>query len=239
MFGLRIKKRFINFVIRKYNPDLLSFSQAGEDSILNFLFNDVKIKFPQYLDIGANYPDLGNNTYKFYVKGSRGVLVEADETLIPLIKEKRPKDIVLNCGVSVKTKGIQDFYVFNINGLNTFDKEEALNREKNSNYNIVKVVKVPLININEIIDEYFMKFPDLLSIDIEGMDLDVLKSLNYDKYPIPVICVETCKYSETNIRPKDSNILDYLISIGYFVYADTYINTIFVRENWFKERAQL
>jgi hypothetical protein len=100
-------------------------------------------------------------------------------------------------------------------------------------FKLNEVVKVPLISINKIIKENFESFPDFLSIDIEGLDLDVLKSLDFNHYPIPVICVETCKYSENHIRPKDHSISDFLLTKGYEVYADTYINTIFVYKKWF------
>ena len=65
------------------------------------------------------------------------------------------------------------------------------------------------------------------------MDYEVLKSLDYNKYPIPVICAETCAFSETHIKPKERMIEDLMLSKGYLVYADTYINTIFVNEKWF------
>ena len=90
-----------------------------------------------------------------------------------------------------------------------------------------------MVNINTLIAENFDDYPDLLSIDIEGLDLAVLKSLDYEKYPLPVICVETCTYSENHIRPKDPTIADFLSGKGYEVYADTYINTIFVNKKWF------
>ncbi len=76
----------------------------------------------------------------------------------------------------------------------------------------------------------FKSYPDLLSIDIEGLDYEVLKSLNYDKYPIPIICAETCTYSETHIKPKNKLIAELMLSKGYMIYADTYVNTIFVNE---------
>ena len=114
--------------------------------------------------------------------------------------------------------------------------EEADNRVTYGTYKVIEVVKVPLMNINRLIQENFSTFPELLSIDIEGMDLQVLKSLNFDQYPIPVICVETCTYSENHIRPKDRTIEEFLRAKGYEVYADTYINTIFVSKNWFSEK---
>jgi hypothetical protein len=72
-----------------------------------------------------------------------------------------------------------------------------------------------------------------LSIDIEGLDLAVLKTMDYDKYPIPVICVETAVFSINHIRSKNFEIQEFFFARDYFIYADTYMNTIFVNKNWF------
>ena len=69
-------------IIREYN----TYSQAGEDSVLSFLFADKKLGKVSYLDIGTNTPDSCNNTYLLYKKGNSGVCVEADKTLIPIIQ---------------------------------------------------------------------------------------------------------------------------------------------------------
>jgi FkbM family methyltransferase len=214
-----------------------SYAQAGEDAVLHFLFNDKKIRQIYYLDIGTNKPDLANNTYLFYLRGSRGVCVEADSTLIDRIKTVRPEDKILNRGVNL-TDGNQseaDFYIFDEPSLNTFDRQEAIHRQNQGTFKIVRIDKVKLISLADIIDNYCTRLPDLLSIDIEGLDLAVLKSIDLQKYPIPVICAETCTYSENHIRPKDNTIIEYMLSQGYFVYADTYINTIFVNQQWFNQ----
>jgi FkbM family methyltransferase len=213
--------------------DYKTYSQAGEDAILSFLFSDKKLSNISYLDLGTNLPDICNNTYLLYKNGNRGVCVEADKTLIPIIEKARPQDKILNAGVSVSTQLEADFYIFNIKGLNTFDKNEAEHRASSGRFKIMEVVKVSLININQIINDNFKTYPDLLSIDIEGLDLEVLKSLDFNQYPIPVICVETCTFSENHIRPKDPSISEFIISKGYEIYADTYINTILVNKNWF------
>lgn len=229
-----IKKFIYNIVPPPYVP--ASYSQAGEDAILRFLFNDMKKKTISYLDLGTNIPDLGNNTYLFYKNGSRGVCVEADESLVNAIREKRPEDKVIHAGVSFTGEKEADFYVFDEPSVNTFDKEEAESRDSKGTYRIRKVVKVPLIKINELIRDHCGVCPDLLSIDIEGLDLEVLKSLDLSQYPIPVICVETCNYSEYHIRPKNTAIFDFMNAQGYMVYADTYINTVFVNSRWFNSR---
>lgn len=216
-------------IINNYN----TYSQAGEDAVLNFLFTDKKMDFVSYLDIGTNTPDHLNNTYLLYKNGNKGVCVEADITLIPAIEHLRPNDTVINAGVAVSDAAEADFYIFDIKGLNTFDKDEAEKRQASGTFKVVNVVRVSLVSINSIIENNFKSYPDFLSIDIEGLDLDVLKSLDFDRFPIPVICVETCMFSENHIRPKDHSIVEFVLSKGYEVYADTYINTIFVNKNWF------
>lgn len=213
-----------------------SYSQAGEDAILTFLFHDYGKSKIEYLDLGTNTPDSCNNTFAFYKKGNKGVCVEADITLIDAIKQKRPNDKVINAGVSIRNESEADFYIFNVPSISTFDKKEAEYRSSFGNYKIVKIAKVPLININNLIKDNFKTYPDLISIDIEGLDLDVLKSLDFKQYPVPVICVETCTYSENHIRPKDLSIAEFMLTKGYEIYADTYINTIFVNKKWFNNK---
>ena len=210
-----------------------TYSQAGEDAVLSFLLADKKITAISYLDIGTNIPDWGNNTYLLYTKGNTGVCIEADITLIPHIQAIRPKDKVINVGIAASEEMEADFYIFNIKGMSTFDKAEADKREAYGTFKVTETVKVPLTNINKIIQENYVTYPGFLSIDIEGLDLNVLKCLDYNKYPIPIICVETCTYSENHIRHKDHSISSFLNTMGYEVYADTYINTIFVNKIWF------
>lgn len=215
-------------------PSVRSYSQAGEDAIISFLFEGKGIKFPSYLELGTYHPINNSNTYLFYARGSKGVCVEADETLIETIRKVRPRDIVLNVGAtSERISSVLEFYIFNDPSLNTFDKAEADFREKQGSFKVAKVVKVPLKPINLLIEENFQKCPDFLSIDIEGLDLAVLKNLDFKRFPIPVLCVETCTYSENHVKPKNPEIEEFMHSIGYFTYADTYVNTIFVNTKWF------
>jgi len=219
----------------EYSVDLSSFSQAGEDAVLRFLFKDYPLPLSSvtYLDIGIRNPVYGSNTFLFYYAGSSGVCVDADATFIPLVREVRPRDKVLNVAVSDSTDTEGTFY-FMESGGSTLDKDEADRRTSLGTAAIGAVLKVPFVNINDLIRQNFDTYPTLLSIDIEGMDLPVLKSLDLAAYPIPVICVETCMYSETHVRPKDPTIAEFLMTNGYEIYADTYVNTIFVNTKWFR-----
>jgi len=230
-----IKKVIFTFIKPPLEYVKNSYAQAGEDVIMQFLFYGKHIKHPSYLELGVYLPDSHNNTYLFYRNGSRGVCVEADETLIDNIKAVRKEDTVLNVGVGFSDDAYADFYIFNDAALNTFNKEEAEFRERHGTHKIEKVAKVQIKSINSILRENFPNYPHILSIDIEGLDLEVLKTLDFTSFPIPVICVETCIYSENHIKPKNTDIAHFMISKGYFMYADTYINTIFVKQDWFYE----
>ena len=211
-----------------------SYAQAGEDRILEYLFfSELKIQSPTYLDIGANYPVAFNNTFFLYARGCSGVCVEPDPSLIPALRKQRSRDVVLNVGVGLNEMTEADFYVFTPKGLNTFSKEEAEFRESFGTYKVQQVLKIPLRTINSIIAEHFTSAPNLLSIDVEGLDLAILQSLDFDKYKPDVICTETISYDEGRGAKKLTDIIDFVCSKGYVLYADTHINTIFVADHYF------
>ena len=137
-----------------------SYSQAGEDAILRFLLGDKKVGRISYLDVGTNSPDFGNNTYLFYRSGSTGVCVEADRSLIPNIARIRPRDKILNVGVSTGAATEADFYVFDVNGISTFDKAEADKRAASGHLKLTEIAKVKLVDINSILRDNFVRCPD-------------------------------------------------------------------------------
>jgi FkbM family methyltransferase len=213
------------------------YTPTGEDVILRHLFDSVGIAHPDYLDIGANDPVNGNNTYVFYRDGASGVCVEAHPDLAGKIATIRPRDVCLNIAIGVGQERSVDVHIFDVAGLSTIDAAEAAQREALGTYRVVRTVSVPQRTINDVIAAHFATYPALLSLDIEGLDYAVLRSLDDDRFPIPVICAETVRYSESHLREKEQAIADLLESRGYFLYADTFINSIFVRDAWFASQS--
>ena len=104
----------------------ISFSQSGEDLIMDFVLNMLKIEHPSYLDIGAHHSSYLSNTYFFYSKGSSGVCVEPDPVLASEIKKNRPRDVVLPSGVAFNEDLSEtDFFLMDPPTLNTMSKEEV------------------------------------------------------------------------------------------------------------------
>jgi hypothetical protein len=73
-------------------------------------------------------------------------------------------------------------------------------------------------------------------LDIEGLDYDILNDWDFEKYRPEIFCIETITYTENNTENKIDKIIDLMKLKGYRVYADTYINTIFVSENAWGQR---
>ena len=93
--------------------------------------------------------------------------------------------------------------------------------------------EIKLENINSIIESYFKSTPDFISIDVEGLDIDILESLDFKKFRPKVFCIETLTFSPTGNGQKITAIFDIMKKNGYKIYADTYINTIFVEQSLF------
>lgn len=211
-----------------------SYSQSGEDIIICDLFVRLGINKPTYLDIGTNDPVKLNNTYRLYKRGSRGVCVEPNTMLCKKIRAARKEDVCINAGIAFDNATEADFYLFpeKVNGLSTFSKEEAEFWEHTGNEEIGRhkpeqVLKIALLDINTIMDTNFRGHPNFISIDVEGLDLAILQLIDFEKHKPEVFCVETLGFLEGNKEIKKKDILEFFDSKGYFIYADTYINTIF------------
>lgn len=187
-----------------------------------------KVSNPTYIDIGANDPVLGNNTYFFYQRGCRGVLIEPNPSLHSRLKQVRPGDISLNIGIGNKDE-VLPFYLFDHENshLNTFSTEEKEALLKNG-LKVQSVIDIQLKNINDIISQHFQAPPTIMSLDVEGLDEAILHALDFERFGPGIICVETVSYSSVQADQftKRRELVDFVLSKGYDVFADTFFNTI-------------
>ncbi|WP_407520285.1 FkbM family methyltransferase [Lacibacter sp. MH-610] len=212
----------------------VSYSQSGEDIIVDYFFESIGISKPTYADIGANQPVKGNNTYLFYLKGSRGVCIEPDISLISTLKQKRPGDLILNLGISTSVSAEANFYFFDgiYSAWNTFSKEDADQKMKESGL-AYRQTKVKLETVENIINQYQLGHINFISLDVEGWDLPILQSIDFSRIRPEMICVETITFSLHNTMQKNADIINYMLTQGYKVYADTNLNTLFCRNDIF------
>jgi len=224
----RMLNRFAN------NHKKISYSQCGEDIIIDHILKSLKVDKPVYIDIGAHHPFQFSNTALFYKSGCRGVNIEPDPVLFKLFEKYRKNDINLNIGISDKP-GESLLYIMSSQTMNTFSMQEAENLVLNHGFTVTNKIKVPIDTISNVVEKYLNNTNvDILSIDVEGLELQIFESIDFTVFLPTVICAETISYSTKGLGIKDIDLIKLLKNNDYMVYADTYINTIFVRKDlWF------
>lgn len=232
-----IPKRYRKFVIEWKNLIFdgyatKSYSQEGEDIILKSIFGEKKtIGF--YVDVGAHHPMRFSNTYYFYKKGWRGINIDAMPGSMKIFKKIRLKDINLEIAISEKKQALT-YYFFNDPALNGFSKKLSTERDGKGRYRIIDEIKIKTSTLEQILDTYLPENIeiDFLSVDVEGLDFQVLKSNNWSKYRPKVILVESLDFSFSNLA--NSEVYEFLVAKGYHLFAKT-VNTLFFVNNCFTE----
>lgn len=216
-----------------------SLSQSGEDAILAYIFMVLGISESQcsYLDLGANHAKMLSNTYYFYQKGSRGVLVEANPQLIAELRFYRSGDVILNRCIAGESGKSVDFYVMSGDGLSTPDREQMERiMTNNPAIQMESVVAVQTITVNEILDTYFDGAPVFINIDVEGAEMEILASIDFEVHRPLAIILEMIPYrSHLVVGMKNQEILQFMADNDYVEYAFTGINSIFLDKKRMKD----
>ena len=204
-----------------------TYSQEGEDMVLQRIFENKQNGF--YIDVGAHHPKRFSNTYCFYQKGWKGINIDPMPESMKLFKKLRPRDLNLEFGIAEK-EGILKYYIFNEPALNSFSKSLSSERNKTQNsYYIKKVINIEVKPLYKVLDTFLNNQKiDFLNIDVEGLDLQVLKSNDWSKYRPKIILVEILKSSLHDID-KDP-IVEFMKEKKYFIYAKQ-VHTVFFKDN--------
>jgi len=222
-FLIKIKSIFFDIYTIK------SYSQEGEDIILRRILGEKEVGF--YIDIGAHQPKRFSNTYLFYKKGWRDINIDANPGCMEIFRRIRPRDINLEFAIFDKRQTLT-YYCFNEPALNGFSKTLSIERNKIEEYKIIDEIKIETLTLAEVLDAYLPSDTsiDFLSIDVEGLDFQVLTSNDWSKYKPNVILVEELNFSFDN--PGNSKIYKFSIERGYHLVAKT-MNTLFYINNSF------
>jgi FkbM family methyltransferase len=186
-----------------------TFSQHGEDTfILNRLGNT-----GFYVDVGANDPHRLSNTYGLYLRGWGGITIEPIRALYEKHKKMRPRDRQFNVGLGGSDHSLLKFYELDPHVLSTFDERTATAyigggiAKKIASYNL------PIRSLTSVLDEVAPHKIDLLSIDVEGFELPVLKGFDFSKYHPRMIILEAASAIGEN---SDTHEVDDLLAVaGY------------------------
>jgi len=220
---------FYNIYIRNFKFFFKS-SQFGEEKKISKLFG--KNFKGTYVDLGCFHPVRSNNTLQFYKKGWKGLNIDLNQLTIDLFNFARPADTNICAAISNKKVKKKLYFLGDLDSKNTLDLNHKnwLGKHFNINKKDFKIKIVKTKTLNEILYKNKLYNIDFLNIDIEGHEFEVLKSVNFKKFNIKVICVELINFNKFS-RNKKNQLVSLLKKNKYKFVDKSEINYIFKKAN--------
>jgi FkbM family methyltransferase len=229
----RLRRRLIDLldsVVDVYATK--SWSQEGEDMILRRIFEGQQRGF--YVDVGAHHPRRFSNTYYFYKRGWQGINIEPRPDALAAFRSARRRDINLQAGVAEQSGTLQ-YYCFDEPALNTFDPATVQQRLAQTPFKVIQTIDIPVAPLSEILGKHLApaQAVDFLSIDVEGLDLAVLRSNDWSRFRPRCVLVESLNNSLQEAM--QGGIVQFMQSQDYELFGKTF-NTLVFRDR--KDKSQ-
>ncbi len=193
-----------------------SYAQEGEDLLLHKIFHSQKSGF--YVDVGAHHPWRYSNTFLFYQMGWRGVNIDPRPGTKKLFDRHRPRDINIEMAISDYDTEY-DYYEYNAPELNGFSPNAPAMHRHPERFKVVTSHKVrakPLSHILRACVDADQAI-DFLSVDVEGHDLQVLRSNDWARFR-PSVVVAECRDLDLESISADP-VVAFLHDAGYRLIA--------------------
>lgn len=202
-----------------------SYSQVAEDLLIAYLLGTTRNL--RYIDVGCLWPINHSNTYLFYANDGSGLCIDANPEAVAEFESQRPRDTFLNAAIGAH-HGTMTYYVFESPGFNTFSVDRANRLIAQANRKpgraLKETVEVPLITLDAALERVDLPALgdgrlDFISIDVEGLELDVLRGFSFEPRPTLVVCEQIRRKGK---QSADSQELDDLMrERGYSQAAHT------------------
>lgn len=210
----------LKLLLKKFTP---THSQYLEDIIIDKFLGLKSSGF--YIDVGAFDPIKFSNTKRFYDRGWTGINIDPNPKVIEVFNKQRDRDINLNVGVSNQEAILR---AVRFEGFNSYSLSDSLVSHRKSEGNIVadeldiSVLRLDSIFLQHVGD----KDIDFLSVDADGLDLEVLQSNDWNRFRPKVVCVETITDNFEDKSTKNK-IHAFMLQNNYKVLIFNGLNTIF------------
>ena len=239
LFELSKKNKFLRKIYFFYNiyirnkKFLKNSSQFGEDKFILDLFD--KDYSGKYLDLGCYHPTRHSNTHILYQSGWTGINIDLNPLTIELFNFMRPKDFNYNIGISNSEEEKELYFINEFNTQNTLDKNQLNFLKNHHNVKDREILKTKLKTKKLetiLLDNNFYNI-DFFNIDIEGHELEVIESIDFDKFKFKYICIEMIQHNEISVN-RSKKIKDILnnndfIIVKKFEFNYIYKNTLLVK----------
>jgi len=220
------------------------YSQFGEDAVLQAYFETRAWKTGQstpflrraryskgfYVDVGAFSPKRFSNTYAFYRLGWRGITVEPTPGSLRGFKLSRPRDVSLEVAIS-NQPGMITFFCWDAPCVvNTVSEREAERIAWETGVEPRRIT-VPAVTLADLLTTHVPAGTsiDLLSIDVEGHELEVLMSNDWSRFRPDVVVVE--QHADSLEQMVRGGAVQYLRERQYALHACVPPSVILVRRD--------
>lgn len=204
-----------------------SYSHSGEDRLVLKLFQWQQ--HGTYVDVGCNHPTEFSNTYLLYRFGWSGLVIDADDAFLAEFGRVRPLDAVVHCGIA-RESGSAELTLFKDRCLNTFSAEVAAAVIARDPDALVGTRTVLLSPLAEILAVEEIGEIDFLNVDVEGYDLMVLESSDWDRWRPAIVAVEDHGISLSS--PQDSATYRFMVAKDYALHSKCNLTSVYVRRDY-------
>ncbi len=165
------------------------YSQSNEEQYIIEAVNHIQNGV--FLEIGAYHPFKFSNTRALVERGWSGVYVEPmDDLMLQFENEYGYNDNIQLIKKAVATHtGNVTFYDSHGDAIGTIDSAHADKWAKGWNVEYSQKV-VPCVTVADLIDECKFDHFDFVSIDVEGVDLQILQQFDFAKINTTAVIVE-------------------------------------------------
>jgi len=216
-------------------------SQVGQDKILDEQIFKQK-ENGVFVEVGALDGFGASNTYFFEKERNwAGLLIEPNPIEFKKMLEiDRKLSKLENCAISNEERDINFLSIGGpcnvLSGILEFYNTRHLNRIESELqsytsyppghelYSTKEIIKMKAVKLQTLFDKYNMTDIDLVSIDVEGAELQVLESIDFDKANISCFLIENNYGLE-----KETN---FLISKGYKLLGNIQWDVVFIKNNF-------
>src|SRR5258708_4558243 len=124
-----------------------------------------------FVEVGANEPQQGSQTWFLEQQGWQGILIEPQATLCSRLRQQRPRSRVVQaaCGAPGHPPEMP-FHIASVASKSSLVKNLV---EAATTYTQTERVRIQ--TLDEVLDEMGNPHVDFVSIDVEGTQLDVLR----------------------------------------------------------------
>lgn len=168
-----------------------------------------------FVEVGANDPCSGSQTWLLEQNGWRGVLVEPQAALCEKLRCERKNSKVFQVACSRPEKeGEASLHIGAHCGISTLEQQTDSHGAQ-----FIGTERVKITTLDKVLSEAGATTVDFLSLDVEGHEIEVMRGFDFKKYRPSLILIED------GVRTLDKHL--FLKRQGYKLVKRTSLN------NWY------